>query len=351
MLVLLAFSFLLVIHSSYATLTIEEFLSKSIPEEAEELAGEALVEYVNKQQPFFKAEYSAQAEQRMQHLMRMEYDEKHEQNIGLLKADPLKDDFDYDIPESFDSRQKWKDCPSIRDIRDQSNCGSCWAVSAAETMSDRLCIHSRGKRKMRISDTDILSCCGDFCGSGCNGGYSTRAWLYAKQYGVCSGGQYEEQGVCKPYVFHPCGWHRGQKYYGECPKHLYKTPLCREYCQYGYGKRYKQDKVFATGAYMVPKSEERIQLEIVVKGPVQAAFTVYEDFGYYKKGVYVHTSGRPRGRHAVKIIGWGVQNGTKYWTVANSWNIDWGEDGFFRIVRGVNNCGIEEAIVAGNFFF
>uniref|UniRef100_A0A7I4XUN1 Pept_C1 domain-containing protein n=1 Tax=Haemonchus contortus TaxID=6289 RepID=A0A7I4XUN1_HAECO len=339
-----------VTHSSQTATTIEDFLSKPISKKAEELTGEALVKYVNKQQSFFQAEYSGAAEQRMRNLMGMEFVEESGQNHGLLTAaDPISNKVT--IPKSFDSRQEWKYCPTIRDIRDQSNCGSCWAVSAAETMSDRLCIHSRGKRKMRISDTDILSCCGDFCGSGCNGGYSTRAWLYAKQYGVCSGGQYEEQGVCKPYVFHPCGWHRGQKYYGECPKHLYKTPLCREYCQYGYGKRYKQDKVFATGAYMVPKSEERIQLEIVVKGPVQAAFTVYEDFGYYKKGVYVHTSGRPRGRHAVKIIGWGVQNGTKYWTVANSWNIDWGEDGFFRIVRGVNNCGIEEAIVAGNFFF
>jgi len=56
------------------------------------------------------------------------------------------------------------------------------------------------------------------------------------------------------------------------------------------------------------------------------------------------------GGHAVKIIGWGVDSTSKlpYWLVANSWNTDWGKlGGFFKIKRGNNECGIEEAIVAG----
>ncbi|PIO63882.1 hypothetical protein TELCIR_14505 [Teladorsagia circumcincta] len=44
--------------------------------------------------------------------------------------------------------------------------GSCWAVSAASTMSDRLCIQTNGRKKMTLSDTDILACCGEFCGYG-----------------------------------------------------------------------------------------------------------------------------------------------------------------------------------------
>ena len=60
-----------------------------------------------------------------------------------------------------------------------------------------------------------------------------------------------------------------------------------------------------------------------------------------------HTNGFEEGGHAVKILGWGTDNGTPYWLVANSWDTDWGESGFFRIRRGHNECGIEEAIVAG----
>ncbi|PIO63789.1 papain family cysteine protease [Teladorsagia circumcincta] len=104
------------------------------------------------------------------------------------------------------------------------------------------------------------------------------------------------------------------------------------------------------GKNKVPSDEAAIRAEIMTNGPVQAAFTVYADFMLYTGGIYVHTAGKPMGGHGVKIIGWGVENGTKYWTVANSWNTDWGEDGgYFRIVRGVDNCGFESDVIAGDF--
>jgi cathepsin B len=82
-------------------------------------------------------------------------------------------------------------------------------------------------------------------------------------------------------------------------------------------------------------------------GPVEAAFTVFEDFLLYKTGVYKHITGSALGGHAVKLMGWGVENGTKYWLLANSWNTDWGDNGFFKILRGKNECGIESELVAG----
>jgi len=60
-------------------------------------------------------------------------------------------------------------------------------------------------------------------------------------------------------------------------------------------------------------------------GPVEGAFTVYEDFLTYKSGVYSHKSGSALGGHAIKILGYGTENGTPYWLCANSWNEDWGD--------------------------
>ncbi|XP_061962492.1 cathepsin B-like protease 3 [Populus nigra] len=72
------------------------------------------------------------------------------------------------------------------------------------------------------------------------------------------------------------------------------------------------------------------------------------DFAHYKSGVYKHITGDAMGGHAVKLIGWGTsEDGEDYWLLANQWNRGWGDDGYFKIKRGTNECGIEGAVVAG----
>lgn len=85
----------------------------------------------------------------------------------------------------------------------------------------------------------------------------------------------------------------------------------------------------------------------MTNGPVEVAFDVYEDFLSYKSGVYSHVSGGSVGGHAVKMIGWGTENGSDYWIIANSWNNAWGDNGFFKILRGSDECSIEDSVVAG----
>lgn len=77
----------------------------------------------------------------------------------------LNHDLDRDIPTEFDSRENWPDCPTIKEIRDQGNCGSCWAISAVEAMSDRVCIATQSKLNKHLSTEDLLACC-KTCGFG-----------------------------------------------------------------------------------------------------------------------------------------------------------------------------------------
>jgi cathepsin B len=100
--------------------------------------------------------------------------------------------------------------------------------------------------------------------------------------------------------------------------------------------------------YSIPRKEDAIMTELYTHGPVTAGMIVYKDFGTYKSGIYHHVTGGITGLHVVKIIGWGVEGGVKYWKVANSWNTDWGENGFFRIRRGSNECEIEEVVTAAD---
>ncbi|XP_025091465.1 cathepsin B-like [Pomacea canaliculata] len=251
--------------------------------------------------------------------------------------------FDADLPENFDAREKWPNCPTIQEVRDQGNCGSCWAFGAVEAMSDRICIASNGAKNFHLSAEDLVSCC-DSCGSGCDGGFPSAAWDYFKDTGIVTGGQYNSSQGCQPYQIPACDHHVVGKL-KPCEGDSV-TPQCEKKCEPNYKISYESDKHYGTHTYSV-SGEKEIMQELYTNGPVEAAFTVYSDFLQYKSGVYRHTSGSELGGHAVKILGYGVEDGDKYWLVANSWNADWGAQGFFKILRGNDECGIEDQIVAG----
>jgi len=248
------------------------------------------------------------------------------------------------VPDTFDARTQWENCPTISEVRDQAACGSCWAFGAVEAISDRICIASRGKLSVHVSAEDLLTCC-DSCGDGCEGGYPEAAWQYWVNSGIVSGSNYTQHSGCQPYKIPPCD-HHVTGHYKPCGA-LAPTPQCEQKCIPGYPKTFPQDKHFGSKSYNVPNDVSEIQKEIYTNGPVEAAFTVYKDFLSYKSGVYQHVTGPALGGHAVRILGWGTESGTPYWLVANSWNTDWGDMGYFKILRGNSECGIEDDIVAG----
>ena len=86
------------------------------------------------------------------------------------------------LPENFDSREKWPECASIGEVRDQGSCGSCWAFGASEAITDRTCIHSGGAFTQDLSSEDLLSCCGYICGNGCNGGFPQVSLIYHRSH-------------------------------------------------------------------------------------------------------------------------------------------------------------------------
>jgi len=265
----------------------------------------------------------------------------------LFKIQPKFTGNAADIPAQFDARTQWPNCADvIGTIPDQSACGSCWAVSSASVMSDRVCIGSQGKVKTPISANDLVSCCLD-CGYGCDGGYPDETFYAWQSTGVVTGSGYTLDQGCSPYPFPVCEHHVDKTKYPACAKDIYDTPKCQKSCQPAYTTNtYYKDKTYGQSAVYFSDDNGGVQNEILTNGPVVFTFEVYEDFVTYSTGVYQHTKGKFLGGHAVRAIGWGVENGTPYWLIANSWNEDWGDNGYFKIIRGQDDCGIEEEISA-----
>lgn len=263
------------------------------------------------------------------------------------------------LPTAFDSETNWPQCKEvIGDIRDQSDCGCCWAFGAAEAASDRLCIASDGKYKVPLSAQETCFCAES---DGCSGGMLYTPWSYLLENGLSVGGQFNGTGpfgadTCTPFSLPHCHHHGPQRNdpfpdegsagcpaatSAQCPTQ------CVETAKAPYNN-FQQDRFSFKGQVVTFDSAEAIQQAIMQDGPVEAAFTVYADFANYVSGVYKHVTGNQLGGHAIRIVGWGVDGGVDYWKVANSWNPYWGESGYFRIERGVNECGIEGQVTANN---
>lgn len=245
------------------------------------------------------------------------------------------------VPASFDARTQWPGCPTIGEIRDQSACGSCWAFGAAEAISDRYCTYfgatNPSARQVRVAAGNLMSCC-DSCGNGCDGGYPEAAWQYWIDSGLVDN-------TCEPYPFPSCAHHTSSPIYPNCSSSIYPTPACPSAC--ADGTSVSAAKTYFGASSFSLSGESDFQQELLTNGPIEVTMNVYQDFENYKGGVYQHVSGPLMGGHAVRLLGWGVDNGTPYWLVANSWNPSWGEKGFFRILRGTDESGIEDDGTAG----
>lgn len=259
------------------------------------------------------------------------------------------------LPAEFDWRtdSRAANCPSLKEIRDQSNCGSCWAFGSVEALTDRICISSGGKENIHLSAQDVASCdkLGDM---GCNGGVPSTVYSYYKNFGIVDGGNYGDKSMCYSYQMAPCAHHSASTKYKNCTGEL-PTPRCARKCVDD-GKSWGGSKHKGGAGYSVCQQggnmscPDAMMQDIYQNGPITGMFFVHQSFLSYKSGVYkagFFASDPMLGGHAIKILGWGNENGQPYWLVANSWNEDWGDHGFFKIDRGHNQCQIENAAING----
>jgi cathepsin B len=146
------------------------------------------------------------------------------------------------------------------------------------------------------------------------------AFKYWVTTGLVSGGDYGSNEGCVPFSFIPCEHPTTVGSRPICSNATQTAPACQAACtNANYPTPLASDKRFGLSSYTIPNDEVQIMTEIFNNGPVVGVYQVYEDFLSYQSGIYQYTTGAYIGVHAIRIIGWGVENGTKYWLVANSW--------------------------------
>ncbi|XP_074093331.1 tubulointerstitial nephritis antigen isoform X1 [Macrotis lagotis] len=250
-----------------------------------------------------------------------------------------------DLPEFFISSYKWPGW--THDPLDQKNCAASWAFSTASVAADRIAIQSNGRYTDNLSPQNLISCCVKNQ-HGCKGGSIDKAWWYLRKRGLVSHACYP---LFKDQIFNNNGCDMASRSDGRGKRHA--TKPCPNNIE-------KSNRIYqCSPPYRVSSNETEIMKEIMQNGPVQAIMQVHEDFFHYKGGIYRHVNNikdesekyQNLRTHAVKLTGWGVLRGAqgrkeKFWIAANSWGKSWGENGYFRILRGVNESDIEKLIIA-----
>jgi cathepsin B len=205
-------------------------------------------------------------------------------------------------PSDFDARTGFPDCAKvIGDIRDQSNCGCCWAFGTAEAASDRLCIATKGKTMVPLSSEDL---CFNSNFNGCGGGSPESAWSYIERKGIVSGKQqafkagtagpnpdpFAAASTCSDFSLPHCH-HHGPVGKDPFPAEgapgcaSQKSPKGPKECDAGSSLKYDSNKYTFTGTVAnVGRNETYLKQEIMANGPVTVAFTVYSDFENYAGG-------------------------------------------------------------------
>jgi len=202
-------------------------------------------------------------------------------------------------------------------------CGSCWAHGSMSSLADRIKILRKGAwPDYNLAIQYILNCGTDVAGS-CDGGSAEGAFPFAQ------GGIPED--TCMQYEADD----------NECSA----IDTCRNCVgPPGSGTCFAQTNftMFYVDEFADIQGVENIMSEIYTRGPVAAGIdaTVLET---YTGGIITAT--QPANiDHIVSLVGWGTENGIDYWIGRNSWGQYWGEQGWFRLIRGVDALGIEDMV-------
>jgi len=231
---------------------------------------------------------------------------------------------EYGLPCELDWRSRfgknW-----LPKVRNQGRCGSCYIMALMTVLESRRRIKKRTLNLKPYSPQHVLSC--SVYNQGCDGGFPFLVGKHIEHFGIVK---------------------------DECMPYQARDAICQPQCPAA--NEFPISNTRYVGGFYGNNSEEAMMRELM-NGPITVAFESPRELFSYRGGIFQGPYPRTENQgvkgvrdwahtnHAVVAVGWGHtrRNGKriKYWIMRNSWGKHWGENGYFRILRGTDECGVE----------
>lgn len=207
------------------------------------------------------------------------------------------------LPKEFD----WEKKGAVTPIKNQGNCGSCWAFSTTGSIEGAWYIANNDL--LTLSEQELISCSGNYGNDGCNGGLVDQGYQFVMQNGLQTEKCYPYQGIDSSCIYNNCNFNVKISSYHD----------------------------------VIPNDEDILMLALYQQ-PISVAIDAsHQSFQFYSNGVFNGDCGTELD-HAVLLVGWGEMNGEQYWKVKNSWGSEWGDNGYIYLARNISDsrgqCGI-----------
>lgn len=269
------------------------------------------------------------------HEIDSQYVKDYNEIIKYLNT-PLDEIDENSLPLNWD----WRNVGGVNYVPDpelQGECGSCYTFSTIQSLESRLRIKTNNKDQTKFSVQFPISC--NFYSEGCDGGYPIFVAKFLNEFEIVP---------------------------RECFEYTQANDKCSNVCDYSkYSKKYTVSEYGYLGGYYGATNEILMMKEIRARGPIPGNMKVPFIFNFYRSGIFSTKPLKENANklsktrlvdrnlsfesveHSIILVGYGEEKGIKYWIGMNTWGTDWGERGYFKILRGENEQSIE---TMGDYF-